>query len=239
MYLLLSTGSGTAAAPTHAEAIVPATAPAEAAADEKAADIIAEAEFVQKILAEVEALEKRLEDTNAEKAAVSTSSESPAPPAQDDAAMRLLIESAVSTEARICELEQWKDTVVATEKNRAFVFIKPHAVTEAMVALVKEKLSGAGISIVSEGAIGHDKIDELQLVDNHYGAIASKAVQLKPRELNVPEKGKRAFAEAFGLTWEDALAKGMVFNAADACGHLGVDAAGLDKSGRPSSAGRT
>ena len=98
-----------------------------------------------------------------------------------------------------------------------------------MVALVKEKLSGAGISIVSEGAIGHDKIDELQLVDNHYGAIASKAVQLKPRELNVPEKGKRAFAEAFGLTWEDALAKGMVFNAADACGHLGVDAAGLDK----------
>ena len=49
MYLPFSTG-GTAAAPTHAEAIVPATAPAEAAADEKAADIIAEAEFVQKHL---------------------------------------------------------------------------------------------------------------------------------------------------------------------------------------------
>jgi hypothetical protein len=30
-------------------------------------------------------------------------------------------------------------------------------------------------------------------IDNHYGAIASKAVKLKPAELNVPEKGQAAF----------------------------------------------
>ena len=36
-------------------------------------------------------------------------------------------------------------------KNSAFVFVKPHAVTEATKAMVKEGLTAAGLTILSEG----------------------------------------------------------------------------------------
>ena len=76
---------------------------------------------------------------------------------------------------------------------------------------------------------------------------------LKPAQLPVPQE---KFQQAFGLSWKDALekvilyynlsngissinrsvfnlllfiAKGLVFNAMDACKHLGLDAEGLDK----------
>ena len=80
-------------------------------------------------------------------------------------------------------------------------------------------------------------------------AIASKATLLKPNQLPVP---KEKFQQAFGLSWEEALQKasklfeispestinivllqGLVFNAMDACKHLGIDAEGLDKAWAP------
>lgn len=110
-------------------------------------------------------------------------------------------------------------------KNKAFVFIKPHAVTEATKDLVKNTLESKGITILTEGSIASEKIDEELLIDQHYYAIASKATILKPKELNVPVD---KFKAKFGLEWEDALAKGLVFNAMDACEELGLDSMGLD-----------
>lgn len=61
------------------------------------------------------------------------------------------------------------------------------------------------------------------LIDQHYYAIASKATILKPDQIPVP---KQLFEDSFGLSYESALADGLVFNAKDACTHLGVDAMG-------------
>lgn len=44
----------------------------------------------------------------------------------------------------------------------------------------------------------------------------------KPAELTVQAKAKDAFEKKFGLKWEDALAKGKVFNAMDAAKKLGI-----------------
>ena len=66
------------------------------------------------------------------------------------------------------------------------------------------------------------------LIDTHYGAIAAKAVKLKPSELKPSAKALKDFEAAFGLTWADALKQGLVYNAADACKQLGCDGAGLD-----------
>lgn len=110
-------------------------------------------------------------------------------------------------------------------KNSAFVFIKPHANTEEARKVVKETLQGKGISVTKEGLISGKEIDEKQLIDNHYYAIASKATILKPSALNVPEK---MFAEKFGTavagadTWQNALAADKVFNAKDACTYFGM-----------------
>ena len=113
--------------------------------------------------------------------------------------------------------------------NSAFVFIKPHAANSDKVKdLVRSHFKSNGIRITGEGALEAKTIDENMYIDNHYGAIASKAMKLKPNELNVPAKGKAGFEKMFGETWEEALAAGKVFNAKDACEKLGCDGSGLD-----------
>ena len=106
--------------------------------------------------------------------------------------------------------------------NSAFVFIKPHAAASDKVKdLVRTQLKKNGIRITSEGSLDAKTIDEKLLIDNHYGAIASKAMILDPTELNVPDKGKLAFEKKFGEKWDDVLAAGRVYNAKQACAKLG------------------
>jgi nucleoside diphosphate kinase len=112
-----------------------------------------------------------------------------------------------------------------TDKNSAFVFIKPHAVTEATKALVKEGLEAKGLTITKSGSITSEEIDQKKLIDQHYYAIASKATILKPNELNVPAD---KFKDKFGIEWADALASGKVMNALDGCAALGLTADEMD-----------
>jgi len=110
-------------------------------------------------------------------------------------------------------------------KNAAFVFIKPHAVTDDVKKMVKEGLEAKGLKILREGRIKGEVIDKKKLIDQHYYAIASKATILTPDKLNVPAD---KFKGKFGLEWKDALASGKVFNAMDGCAKLGIDADGMD-----------
>jgi len=110
-------------------------------------------------------------------------------------------------------------------RQSAFVFVKPHANTEAVRALVKDKFSKVGVRITAEGSIDGPTIDAKQYIDQHYYAIASKATIMQPRELNVPVD---KFEAQFGETWEKVLDEGRVVNALDACKKLGCDADALD-----------
>merc|ERR1711934_305853 len=125
----------------------------------------------------------------------------------------------------LCSAEEERPPAALT-MNKAFLFIKPHAVTEKTKELAKEALVAKGLNVLSEGELTAAVIDEKKLIDNHYYAIASKATILKPSELNIPED---KFEEKFGLKWADALAGGRVFNALDACADLGIDADEMDK----------
>jgi hypothetical protein len=111
--------------------------------------------------------------------------------------------------------------------NQAFVFIKPHAVTEKAKKLAADGLRSKKISILAEGSISGESIDEKKLIDQHYYAIASKATILKPSELNVPTD---KFEAQFGLSWQAALDSGKVFNAMDGCKYLEINADELDKA---------
>jgi len=68
--------------------------------------------------------------------------------------------------------DPFEDTGFAT--NQAFIFIKPHAVTDGVKQLVRALLGERSIGIIAEGAISADAIAEGSLVDNHYYSIASK-----------------------------------------------------------------
>merc|ERR1711871_1357886 len=111
-------------------------------------------------------------------------------------------------------------------KNTAFVFVKPHAVTEDVKSLVKTTLEGKGLKVLTEGEIASEVIDEKKLIDQHYYAIASKATILKPEQLNVPAD---KFKAQFNIGWDEALKAGKVYNAMDACDKLGVTSDELDK----------
>jgi len=116
----------------------------------------------------------------------------------------------------------------AKATSSAFVFVKPHAVTDAVKVKVKAGLETAGLTVLQEGSIAGPKIDADKLIDTHYGAIAAKAVTLKPAQLQPSAKATAAFEAQFGLSWADALKQGLVYNAKDACVKLNCDGAGLD-----------
>jgi len=107
-------------------------------------------------------------------------------------------------------------------KNSAFVFIKPHAVTQAVKDLVRQKLCDCQISVIQSGQIDAEKIDKDSLIDNHYGAIASRAMKQQPSDLVVQAQAQADFQKLFGIGWPDALAQGKVYNAVDGAKALGI-----------------
>jgi len=110
-------------------------------------------------------------------------------------------------------------------KNSAFVFVKPHANTEATQKMVRETLEAKGIEILSESDISGKTIDEKKLIDQHYYAIASKATILTADKIPVPET---KFEETFGEKWSDVLSEGRAANAMQACEKFGCNAEELD-----------
>merc|ERR1719261_586798 len=98
-------------------------------------------------------------------------------------------------------------------KNAAFVFIKPHAVTDKVKELAKAGLEKHGIKILKEGSIKGEVIDKKKLIDQHYYAIASKATILKPAQLTVPAD---KFKAQFKQDWDTLLKDGQCSNALDA-----------------------
>ena len=109
--------------------------------------------------------------------------------------------------------------------NSAFVFVKPHANTEATQTLVRNKLTAAGLRILSESDVPGSVIDEKKLIDQHYYSIASKATILSADKIPVPED---KFQESFGESWETALNEGRAVNAMEACEKFSCDAQELD-----------
>lgn len=133
-------------------------------------------------------------------------------------------------------------------KNAAFLFIKPHANTEATRSLVRQRLLEAGCDIVSENEITSKTIDRKKLIDKHYYAIgtrgecctpfllvliahfcasASKATLQSARDIPVPPK---KFEEAFGEAWSTVLQENRACNAMEATDRLGCSVSELDEA---------
>jgi len=106
-------------------------------------------------------------------------------------------------------------------KNRALVFIKPHAVTDKTISLVEEFLGTNGIQLSESRRIDAKQISKQGIVDTHYFAIARTAVFSKPEEYDMGETAKSKFADAFGTGWDAAVDQGRVLNSVDAQKRLG------------------
>jgi nucleoside diphosphate kinase len=130
--------------------------------------------------------------------------------------------------ATMQELAQAEGKAPEGLKNRAFVFVKPHAVTDATLKLVADTFAAANITILADGELTGPEIEQNLFIDNHYLSIATKASLNKPAALNPPAAGLAKFYETFGLHWSDVQDQGRMFNAVDACSLTGVDGNQLD-----------
>lgn len=108
----------------------------------------------------------------------------------------------------------------ALDTNRAFIFIKPHANTPAVQDLVDAELKAQNFTVTAKGQLSAEEIGSK--IDIHYGAIASKAARVEPKDLTVPAEGQAAFEAKFGQSWKHAVETNQVLNAKQACEKLGV-----------------
>jgi len=111
--------------------------------------------------------------------------------------------------------------------NTALVFVKPHAVNEAVKSFVSGELKTVGVQIIAEGALTGPEIDAGGIIDNHYAAIAQNAMNVDPADLKVADDKKAAFQEAFECSWESVVQAGTVMNVAKALEVLAQDGKGL------------
>lgn len=124
------------------------------------------------------------------------------------------------------------------EKNFGFMCLKPTANTKAAREFVEEKMNEFGIEILEEGDILAEEIEERKIVDVHYGSMASKAWDLSPGDLVVRLDRQAQFETQFGISWSDALARGLVCNAREACDRLGCGVNQLDDQWDPLEIGK-
>jgi len=116
---------------------------------------------------------------------------------------------------------------VTVLENRALVFIKPHAITDDFVGFVEKFLRDHHVGLSEPARMGAEEIRKKGIVDRHYFAIARTAVFSSPRDYRIGEGPKDRFREAFGISWEEALEQGRLFNSVEMQEKLG-DISGIE-----------
>ncbi|RNE97919.1 nucleoside-diphosphate kinase [Trypanosoma rangeli] len=108
------------------------------------------------------------------------------------------------------------------KRNRALLFVKPHANTPETRALVEERVMRVqGVQLVAQRHVSGTEIASQQMMYKHYRTIARYAVKVPPMSINVGTQNRAMFQEAFGIAWKDALRSGRVWNAETAIHTLG------------------
>ena len=105
--------------------------------------------------------------------------------------------------------------------NQALVFVKPHAVNDAVKKIVTEGLEKNKIRILSSGEVHAEKIDSDKIIDKHYATIARYAMEWSAEKLPVPEDTQEKFKSTFGVAWKTLLEEGKILNASEAAAKLG------------------
>ena len=112
-----------------------------------------------------------------------------------------------------------------TSKNRekAIVYIKPHACTPLTIHLVKSAILRRGIRVVKETQISGDEIESRSCFDKQYIEMSSSAFINDPADIALSARNYRSFLDMFDVSWDAAIQSGLVLNALQACAFFGVD----------------
>lgn len=119
------------------------------------------------------------------------------------------------TEGCECEKE--------ARRNTAVVLIKPHAFHKLVFTAVEECLAQqiGGLSIDHVIDLDGHLVKTRNIVDRQYAQLAYYAYSCDPFALEISNKAKEAFEEAYGVRWKEAQTSGRMWTAASAMQLLG------------------
>lgn len=107
--------------------------------------------------------------------------------------------------------------------NSALVYLKPLSNNNATQLLVQDWLKSKGFRITFEAEINGEKILHTGLFDKQYVKMSEFAILASPSKLVLSSEIFLKFHKKFGITWTDALRKGIIMNALDSAGYLELD----------------
>jgi len=119
-------------------------------------------------------------------------------------------------------VESLRTEVLDERTNAGFMFLKPHANTEAALELMRQRLGEAGIKVTGDGNLRAECLDKRRIIDVHYGSLAAKALDLSPCDLAVRDEAQAEFQARFGLSWQKALDEDLACNALEALERLNI-----------------
>lgn len=120
--------------------------------------------------------------------------------------------------------------VVEKRRNACFLFIKPHANTEAVRSLTLDTLRSLGFVVSDEQAIDSHHIDKDLLIDKQYANIARLALFLSPKDYKLSAKSYIRFQKKFGSSWSDEIANESICNASEIVYKLEISHSQLHKA---------
>jgi len=105
------------------------------------------------------------------------------------------------------------------------VLIKPHASTEAVVALVESTLAANHVRIQHRGKLTGAEIARRRIVQKHFFSLYRHAEVADPLDMEVSEEMRAAFRSHFLVEWSAAVNLSQLSNAREAAEYLGVSPA--------------
>ena len=113
-------------------------------------------------------------------------------------------------------------------RNLALGFIKPHAAKSAATwDWIRATLARRGVAVSAERLVTGPEIWNNGLIDRHYTVIARIGGCTDPRVLELNDQARAAFLQAFGLSWQAAADRHLIFSGMAALTQLNVSPTAL------------
>mmetsp|Transcript_47718 Transcript_47718/g.139072 ORF Transcript_47718/g.139072 Transcript_47718/m.139072 type:complete len:1627 (-) Transcript_47718:186-5066(-) len=123
-----------------------------------------------------------------------------------------------------CVQEVMHNELDAHIRNRAVVYIKPHARTAESIRFLQSYLTARNIAIISKGKIDDGDVDGPGMFAKQYDRLIARA-ESDPASMDLPTASQALFEKAAGVSWATAVAQGQVYSAAGAMSSFGLSPA--------------
>lgn len=113
----------------------------------------------------------------------------------------------------------------AKKLNHALIHTLPDSASDNCLYVVNSTLQANNIKVVASGKVGGFELHTI--IERENALFKYYAESVTPDKYDLSDECIIQFEQSFSINWSEAVKKGVMYNATDACDFLGVDAEGL------------